>query len=283
MIRHDAAWYDLQYDNRARVPGFASVLAGWAEASTRARRQLTPRIDLAYGATAAESLDVFAAPSPNSPVLVFVHGGWWRALDKSDHSFIAPAFVQAGAMVVVPNYGLCPTVSIEQIALQVAQALAWVWRHATQFGGDPARIVVVGHSAGAHLAALLLACRWKVVGSDLPEGLVRAAMAISGVYDLEPIRLTPFLQADLRLTPAAVRRLSPAFFPRPRRTLHALVGAQESDEFLRQNRLIGDQWGPTTVPVCERIADRNHFTMLHELVDAQARTHALALRLLGLR
>lgn len=282
MIRHDSAWYDLQYDNRARVPEFAAILGRWAQASALARQQLAPRVDLAYGATPAETLDVFAAPAPNAPVLVFVHGGWWRALDKSDHSFVAPAFVQAGAMVVVPNYGLCPAVTIEQIALQVTQALAWVWRNAARYGGDRTRIVVVGHSAGAHLAAMLLACRWHAVGADLPDGLVRAAMAISGVYDLEPIRLAPFLQADLRLTPAAVRRLSPAFFPRPRRTLYTLAGGQESDEFMRQNRLIRDQWGPTTVPVCETVSGKNHFDMLHELVDPQTRTHALALRLLGL-
>lgn len=281
-VQADPAWYDTQYNNRARVPEATDILARWTEASALARGKLRARLDLPYGDSAAERLDVFAAKRPGSPVLVFVHGGYWRALDKADHSFLAPAFVDAGAMVVVPNYALCPTVGIEQIALQMAQALAWTHRHAAAHGGDPSRIVVVGHSAGAHLAAMLLACRWKDVGNDLPLRLLAGAIGISGIYDLEPVRLAPFLQVDLQLTPASVRRLSPAFFPRPRGPLYALVGSEESEEFIRQNRLIRDQWGPSTVPVCETLNGRNHFTVLHDLADPAARTHGLALRLLGL-
>lgn len=281
-VMAEPGWYDAQYNNRARVADSAAVLARWAEASALSRKGLRARLDLPYGPTAAERLDVFAAQQPSSPVLVFIHGGYWRALDKSDHSFVAPAFVKAGAMVVVPNYGLCPAVSIEQIALQMTQALAWTYRHASAHGGDPSRIVVVGHSAGAHLAAMLLACRWKDVGDDLPARPVVGAVGLSGVYDLEPLRLTPFLQNDLQLTPAAVRRLSPAFFPRPRGPLYALVGSQESDEFIRQNQLIRDQWGPSTVPVCETLHGNDHFSVLRELVDANARAHQLTLRLLGL-
>ena len=281
-MQHDAAWYDAQYDNRARVADHPAILQRWAEASALARQGLRGEIDLAYGPTEAERLDVFRAEQPDAPVLVFIHGGWWRALDKADHSFIAPAFVKAGAMVVVPNYGLCPTVGIEDIALQMTRALAWTWRHAAEHGGDPSRIVVAGHSAGGHLAAMLLACRWKVVDESLPPRLVSGALSISGVFDLDPIREAPFLQADLKLTPAGVRRLSPAFFPRPRGPLYAVVGGDESDEHLRQNRLIRDQWGPSTVPVCETVGGKNHFDVLHELVDPEARVHSLALRLLGL-
>jgi arylformamidase len=185
-------------------------------------------------------------------------------------------------MVVVPNYALCPAVGIEQIALQAAAAVAWVWRNAARFGGDARRIVLVGHSAGGHLATMLLACRWKTVAADLPPRLVAGAMSLSGLYDLDPVRQAPFLQADLQLTPAAVRRLSPAFFPRPRGPLVALVGALESEEFIRQNQLIRDQWGPSTVPVCETLSGINHFTVLHDLVDPVARAHQIALRLLGL-
>jgi arylformamidase len=215
-------------------------------------------------------------------VLVFIHGGWWRALDKSDHSFVAPSFVQAGAMVVVPNYSLCPAVTIEQIALQTTRALAWACRHARRFGGDPGRIIVAGHSAGGHLAAMLLACRWQTVASDLPQRLVQGALSMSGVFDLAPIRQTPFLAADLRLTPAAVRRLSPAGFPPPQGPLAALVGGLESEEFIRQNQLIRDRWGGGAVPVCEVLPGLNHFTVMHDLVDPAGRAHAHALRLLGL-
>jgi arylformamidase len=282
MATHDAAWHDAQYNNRARVPGFADILARWAQASAKARAGLIHRLDISYGRSPAERLDLFPAHRPGSPVLVFIHGGYWRSLDKADHSFIAPAFVQAGAAVVVPNYGLCPAVTIEQIALQTAQAVAWVWRHADEFGGDPSRIAVAGHSAGGHLAAMMLSCRWKDLGDDLPQRLLNGALSLSGVFDLEPLRLTPFLQGDLRLTPPAVRRLSPAFFPRPRGPLHALVGGDESEEFIRQTHLIRDQWGPSTVPVCETVVGCNHFNILHDLADPQRRAHRLALRLLGL-
>lgn len=282
MVARDGVWHDAQYNNRARVPNHAEVLARWAQASVPARDGLIHRLDVPYGAAAAERLDLFPARSPGSPVLVFIHGGYWRALDKADHSFVAPAFVEAGAAVVVPNYALCPAVTIEQIALQTAQALAWVWRNAAEFGGDPSRIAVVGHSAGGHLAAMMLSCRWKDLGDDLPQRLVSGAMALSGVFDLEPVRLTPFLKNDLQLTPASVRRLSPAFFPRPRGPLFALAGGDESEEFIRQTHLIRDQWGPSTVPVCEALPGLNHFTVLHDLVDPAGRAHAHALRLLGL-
>ena len=283
MSLHDAAWYDSQYNNRQRVADSAAHLTRWAEASALARGQMTVVLDQPYGESPAERLDVFPARAPGSPVLVFIHGGYWRALDKSDHSFIAPAFVDAGAMVVVPNYGLCPQVGIDDIALQCARALAWTWQHAERFGGDPNRIVVAGHSAGGHLAAMLLTCRWPQLQADLPRRLLSGALSLSGVFDLEPMRQTPFLQADLRLTPPLVRRLSPAFFPRPVGPLHALAGADESEEFIRQNQLIRDQWGPTSVPVCETLPGRHHFSVLTDLVDPAGRAHALTLGLLGLK
>jgi len=283
MSRYDAAWLDDQYNNRARVPDYARHLGRWAEASALSRAGSDGRLDLRYGDGALENLDVFRIATPGAPVLVFVHGGYWRALDKSDFSFVAPVFNQAGAMVVVPNYALCPTVTVEHICLQLVRALQWVWAHAAEHGGDPSRIVVAGHSAGGHLAAMLLSCRWKQVDDALPAQLVSGALSISGLFDLEPLRHTPFLQGDLQLTPASVARLSPAFFPRPKGKLYATVGAAESEEFLRQNQLIRDVWGPTAVPVCETLPGRDHFSVLESLVDPDGRLHDLTLRLLGLR
>jgi arylformamidase len=281
--RLDPDWLDAQYNNRARVPDHAQVLQSWADASALARSSSGARLDVAYGAGPGETLDVFPSTTSNAPVLVFVHGGYWRVLDKSDHSFIAPAFNAAGAAVVVPNYALCPAVDIEHITLQMARALAWVWRHAASFGGDPTRIALAGHSAGGHLVAMLLSCRWKELSDDLPAQPVSGGLSISGLFDLEPLRHTPMLQADLRLTPASVARLSPAFFPRPKVVkLYATVGLEESDEFLRQNNLIRDTWGPTTVPVCETVPGANHFSILKRLADPTQRLHDLALRLLGL-
>lgn len=287
--RPDPAWLDRQYNNRALVPEHAAHFERWASASLQARQGLPCLLDVAYGHGAGETLDVFPAPRkagrPPAPVLVFIHGGYWRSLDKSDHSFIAPAFVKQGACVVVPNYALCPAVTIPQIALQMTRALAWVHRHIGTHGGDPQRITVVGHSAGGHLAAMMLACQWSLVGEDLPDALVQNAMAISGVFDLEPLRHTAFLQDSLRLTPKQVRQVSPAGFAAPplqdgRGELVAVAGADESDEFVRQNQLIQTAWGPEVVPVCETLPGLNHFSVLEALVDPQHRLHKLAKKLL---
>ena len=280
----DPEWLESQYNNRVRVPDHAQVMARWAQASALVRQRSVVHHDVAYGDSPGERLDVFPTDAPNAPVLLFIHGGYWRALDKSDHSFVAPSFTADGALVVVVNYALCPAVTVEHIVMQMVRAVAWVCRNAASYGGDPARIALAGHSAGAHLAAMLMSCRWKDVADDLPAQPLAGALAISGLYDLEPLRHAPFIQADLKLTPASVGRLSPAFFPRPKSgKLYAAVGSDESDEFVRQNRLIRDVWGPTAVPVCETVPHSNHFNVLNSLVDPAGRLHELALRLLGLR
>ena len=278
----DPAWLESEYDLRARHPEHVDVVARWRTASVLVRRIESSRRDVRYGDGDGETLDVYPTPRADAPVLVFIGGGYWRSHDKADYAFLAPAFTAAGALVVVPGYALCPAVGIEHIALQMTRAFAWVHRHAALYGGDPRRIVAVGHAAGAHLAAMLLDCRWKDVDPALPPQLLAGALAISGVYDLEPLRHAPFLQADLRLTPASVRRLSPAFFPRPRKPLLVAVGLDESAEFRRQAALIRDQWGPTAVPVVETIPGVNHYTILHGLADPRARLHRMAVRLLGL-
>ncbi len=283
MTRRSPRWHDAQYDNRARIAEHPQILAHWHDASVAARAHLDARLDVAYGVDASEKLDVFLPPRPGAPVLVYIHGGYWRALDKRDQSFVAAPFVAAGAMVVLPNYALCPTVAIETITLQMVRALAWVHRHAPALGGDPGRIVVAGHSAGGHLATLLLCCDWPSMDADLPPRLVASALAVSGVFELEPLRHAPFLAPDLRLDATSARRLSPALMPRPAGTrLYAVVGADESEEFLRQTRLIARAWGRAGVPVCETVPGRHHMNVLHDLADPACRVHRLGLDLLGL-
>ena len=286
MNNFDPQWLDSQYNNRALVSDHARHFVQWAEASEDARAAHNCAADVPYGDSAMEKLDVFPAvqkgknANKDAPVVVFIHGGYWRSLDKSDHSFIAPAFTNPGACVVVPNYALCPAVTLPQIVMQMVKALAWVHRHIARYGGDPRRITVIGHSAGGHLAAMLLACAWPVYGEDLPADLVKGAVSISGLYDLEPIMNTPFLQDSLRLTPEQVQHSSPAWMPRPSHgRLYTLAGADESAEFLRHNQMIQTAWGKKTVPVCETVPGRNHFSVLEDLTAPWQRLHQLASQL----
>ncbi len=279
-------WLDRMYNNRLLVPGYAAHFTHWVTDSENARQQQPCLLDVAYGEQTGETLDIFPVTDVSSgksaPVLVFIHGGYWRALDKSDHSFMAPAFTQAGACVVVLNYALCPAMTIPEIAGQMVKALAWTWRHIAAQGGDPAHITVAGHSAGGHLAAMLLAHDWAAHAPDLPQTLVKNALSISGLYDLEPIRQTPFLQ-DLHLTPEQVRQASPVLLPRPTQgTLYSVAGGDESEEFLRQNQLIQQAWGVDTVPVCESLSGLNHFSVLEALIAPGHRLNQLALELLGI-
>jgi arylformamidase len=270
------------YNNRALVPGFATHLQQWATDSAHAREQLTCLTDLSYGAGPNETLDIFPAADANAPVLVFLHGGYWRSLDKSDHSFIAPAFVKQGLCVVVPNYALCPAVTVPQIVLQMVKALAWVWRYISEWGGDPARIHVAGHSAGGHLAAMMMACQWQRHAADLPVNLVKSALSVSGLYELASVSRAPMLQTDLRLDDAQVLQCSPAWMPAPAHgRLLSVAGSLESAEFLRHNRLIRKAWGAHRVPVCQKLHGLNHFSIVEALAKPDHRLHRMALEMCG--
>lgn len=287
--QYDPAWLERMYNNRAAVPDHMAYLERWAAESARVRASQGCELDCAYGDGPNETLDVFTAHRPQggaAPVLVFIHGGYWRSLDKADHSFVAPAFTQAGMCVVVVNYALCPgapdaPVTVTRIGRQMEQAVAWVARHIAQHGGDPRRITVVGHSAGGQLAALLLTSVWPLVGADLPDGLVRNALSISGLHDLEPLMHTPFLQADLRLTDQQVLLDSPARLLAPEGgQLHCVVGGEESEEYLRQNGLVQQAWGTHAVPRCQVLAGLNHFSILDTLARPGQELHQMAQNLL---
>jgi len=273
------AWLDRMYNNRGLVPDYAQHLQRWADTSVAARREHACELDVAYGEGPKEKLDVFPA-GEGAPVLVYIHGGYWRALDKSDQSFVGPAFARQGVCVVIPNYELCPATTVPAIVLQMVQAVAWTARNIHRFGGDPSRIVVTGHSAGGHLAAMMAACRWSDVDAGLDPALVKGAISISGVHDLEPIMHTPFLQPDLRLTPEHVALASPARLPAPSHgRLYALAGGDESDEFHRQCQLMQQAWGRERVPVTELVPGMNHFTVLDDFIAPDGRLHQLTLDL----
>ena len=190
--------------------------------------------------------------------------------------------------MVVPNYALCPgtaeqPVGIADIALQMVRALEWTWRNVAAHGGDPSRITVSGHSAGGHLAAMLLGCDWKARRTG-PACADWCAMRcrFPALHDLRPLQHAPFIADALRLTDAEALRLQPRACGRRRSAASstAVVGGDESEEFIRQNALIRDAWGPRVVPVCEVLPGLDHFSIVDALADPAHRLHALAMQLL---
>jgi arylformamidase len=281
MTQRDAATLDKLYNNRLLVPECMEILQRWTQDSAIVRQSVDCKLDVAYGQGDKEKLDIFPSKTKSAPVLIFIHGGYWRSLDKADHSFLAPAFAQQGSCMVIPNYSLCPAVTVSDIVLQLVKAVAWVYKNIDQYGGDPQRITVAGHSAGGHLVAMLLSCLWSKFDKTLPNDVVKNVLSISGLFEMETPMHSPYLQDSLHLTVAEVKRISPAWMPAPKQgRLYSVVGGDESPEFLRHNQLIQDAWGKSTVLVCEQLPCLNHFTVLETLCQPESRLHQLAQALL---
>jgi arylformamidase len=242
--QYSSEFCDREYNSRATITNFEEIFALWRAKAKGARAGAArARIDVPYGPSSAERLDLFLAESNHAPLLLFIHGGYWRALDKSDFSWVAEPFNRAGVSVAVVNYGLAPKISLEEIVRQMVRASAWLWRRSKDYGFDRNRMVAAGHSAGGHLVAMLLAARWPIWEADLPEKLFRGAVAVSGVFDLEPLRHASFLNCDLKLTPERVAALSPLYMtPATDAALLTAVGELESSEFRRQTAELGVAW-----------------------------------------
>lgn len=254
-------YYSQQYNARAGIPDHPRIFTRWQKESAHVRRTNAGLFDLAYGESAGERLDIFPARRSGLPLLVFIHGGWWRSLDKSDFSFIVPGYLGAGFNVALTNYTLAPTASIEEITRQQLRALAWLYRNAEQYDIDRDRIVVAGHSAGGHLAAMMMAARWPDFGSDLPLDLVKGGILMSGLYDLEPVQYADFVNVDLKLKTEHIGPLSPATMPQSHPVpFITAVGALESDEFKRQTALLAAAWKDTHMGDIP-LPDKNHLTI----------------------
>lgn len=229
-----------QYNPREAVPEYESWLTLWTRESEWARTRMHGELDIAYGPRAGERLDVFTsesagAPASTGPVptCVFVHGGFWRFLDKSDHSLASRAVVDAGAVSVQLNYDLCPTVTLPVVVDEVRRGLKWVYNNVAKWNGDPDNITVVGHSAGAHLAAMLAVDGWAEQ-YGLPSNAVKRAVVVSALFELAPMLQIPGGE-DLGLDKESARAMSPLHLPAaPHIDYLVAVGERETDQWCRQ-------------------------------------------------
>jgi arylformamidase len=278
----DPDFLSREYNNRALVPDHPQYFARWAEGSARARATMTCYLDRDYGAAPGEMLDIFPARKGDGSVLMFIHGGYWRSLDKRDFAYLAPAWVDAGVSLVLVNYDLCPQITVDEIVRQMLRASAWLYRHAEEYGMDEDRLFVSGHSAGAHLTAMMMAALWPVYDAQLPKDLFKGGLAVSGIYDLRPLVQIDFLNADLRLDEDSALKVSPAFLPPATRApVYTCVGGAESSEFKRQNALLAQRWR-SAVSGDIAMPGHNHFSVIDELANPASALFAGAKRMMKL-
>lgn len=257
--------YEVEYNNRARVPEHPQIFAQWGR-DAAAFRASQPKATLGqrYGDTERQYLDIFPAADSGAPLAMFIHGGYWRALDPSMHSHLAAGPVARGIAVAVAGYDLAPKVTIAQIIDQMRAACLMLWRNHKK------RFVVYGHSAGGHLAACMMATDWTALDKSAPADLVPAAYAVSGVFDLTPLTHNS-MNADYNLNETTAKAVSPMLWPAPHgRILDCVVGGIESSEFIRQSRDMAKAWNGDTRTRFEEIAGTNHFTVVAPLAEANS-------------
>lgn len=269
---------EAEYNARAAVPEHPEIQADWLRRSERLRATLDCSLNLAYGDSERQKMDFFRCGAAGAPLQVYLHGGYWQRGERSDYHFVAEGLCAHGVNLAVVGYDLCPAVTLDDIVTQVRAAVAWLWRSAPALGFDAGRIQVCGHSAGGHLTAMLMATDWPRLGADLPADLIHSGIAISGLYDLEPLRRTSINEAVAMDAECAARN-SPALLPGiGGAPLTAAVGGLESAGFHRQAEILARRWRDRVggVHILE-VADSNHFTIL----EALARDGLLLARALG--
>ena len=271
-FREDALIPDLTpeqlsvlYNNRLAVPDYAEYLERWQRRSAALREREKYRADIAYGPRPRNLIDLFVPDGPGSaPLLVYLHGGYWQMLGKHDWSWIAEPWLARGMAVAIVGYTLCPETTVAGIVAEVEAACAHLYLNADALGIDRERIHLAGHSAGGHLTAMLLTVDWSKRDASMPLHLFRSAVAISGVFDLEPLTQT-YLNDALRLTRKDALAVSPIFRNNLGGTpLLVVVGASETAEFLRQSREFCAAWGGAPRLEAVRL---NHFSIVEAFCD----------------
>jgi arylformamidase len=264
---------EAEYDNRSRVPEHPVIVSAWQRDAAAFRQCKRGKLDLPYGVRERNRLDLFSADGEEShPLILFIHGGYWRTFDKLSFSHMAEGALTHRFSVAVPSYSLCPQARVADIIDEMRQCCLFLWHRLKQ------PLVVAGHSAGGHLAAAMAATDWEKLGA--PQNLVRACLAISGLFDLRPLVATS-INNDLRLTRIDAQMASPLLWPPPKNILvDAWVGSEESAEYLRQSASLIAAWKGVGLEACYfEVENTNHFSVINALTDPQS---AMTLRLVEL-
>ncbi len=267
----DRTQLDRAYNNTLAVPERGAIVADWAARSARIRRAHPAHLDLAYGESPRERLDLFLSPDPAGPTLAFIHGGYWQRNDKENFAFLGEGLLPLGVNLAVVEYTLAPAARLDRIISEVRRAMQWLAERLGDYGADPSRLYVSGSSAGGHLTAMMM-----------PLPAVRGGIAISGLYDLEPIRLN-YLNAKLGLDPAEAERNSPLFhLPEAAGDLVIAYGLAELPELQRQSTAFAEAWLRRGLPGrLLSIEGKNHFTIIEELASPTGALAEAFLAMLG--
>jgi len=268
---------EYQFNPRVSVPEFPELSKVRAALSRKVRESAKSWLDVPYGKSPREKLDIYAADKPGGPVFVYLHGGYWRGGSKEDNCNFAPTFTARGATVVLVEYDLCPRVTVSEIVGETRSAVAWIYRNIARYRGDPGKIHLAGASAGGHLTAMALAHDWEK--QDLPRDIIKGAVVMSGVYDLDMV-MRISVQEEVRLTPEMARENNPFLHPPMARCpiLVAVGGAepkgwqQMSEDFFNYCKARGPSVKYLVVP------GANHYTVPEQFLDASSSLTQAALK-----
>ncbi len=268
-IAHEDPALEAEYNNRAKVPGHPAIIARWqADAAAFRAGWTQAESGVAYGPTERTRLDLFwPNERRDARIALFIHGGYWQGMDRAFSSHLARGLLAHGVAVAMPSYDLCPHVPMELIVEQLRVCAGFLARrHAKP-------VLAMGHSAGGHLAAMIMGADWAERG--IPEHPAPNALAISGLFDLAPLVRTS-INRPLRMDAASARALSPVLLPAPGGRIHTVVGGREGREYERQSRAIATAWGGTW----EVLPDHDHFTIVSELANPESGVVRKALELM---
>ena len=282
--QYDQESLDTQYNNRLHVPEYADYLNRWKLLSGQTQQKLPVIKDIPYGKLQREKLDIYPSLQPQSKTLIFIHGGYWQMLDKSMFHFIANGFHSYGVTTVLLTYPLAPEVSIDQIVLSCRRAIKWLYRNFSAFNGDPHQMYVAGHSAGGHLAAMLMATDWKLFDPGLSAKMLKGICAVSGLFNLVPIHLS-YINKVLKMDMETAKCNSPVRLePSNSCPLIVAVGEAETAEIKDQSKELYTCWKNKGIDSeLLQLPRQNHYSIAETIVDPQSSLHQALRKLMKIK